>query len=112
MNKQFESDRQCAEYMAALLEDERLLTIYERVPVYGSVALYMEAIRTYFFLNMGTRMNPDEIKISTVLYRSHDKMRVLVSDEDYCYVLPSEGKLRYGREKKYFERGKISGLKK
>ena len=55
---------------------------------------------------MGTKKNPNEIKVSTVLYRSNEKTRILVEGTDYCYVLPTDGNLRFGTEKKFFERKK------
>ena len=52
---------------------------------------------------MGTHADPNEIKVSTVLYRENEQMRLMIRQTDYPYVLPAEGKLRFGKEKKYFE---------
>lgn len=105
MGKRFSDGRQCAELIASYLADPRLLTIYERVPVYGNVALYVEKAKTLFFMTMGTKIDPNEVKVSTVLYRADDRLRMMVNEEDHCYILPAqpEGKLRYGRERKFFE---------
>lgn len=99
----FQNGKQCAEVIGSYLADERLITVFERVPVYGSVALYIESLKTLFFMDMGTRKDPNEIKVSTVLYRANESQRFLVDAEDYCYILPKEGKLRFGKERKYFE---------
>ena len=99
----FQNGKQCAEVISSYLADERLITVFERVPVYGSVALYIESLKTLFFMDMGTRKDPNEIKVSTVLYRANESQRFLVDAEDYCYILPKEGKLRFGKERKYFE---------
>lgn len=100
---QFQSGKQCAEVISSYFADERLITVFERVPVYAPVALYMESLKTIFFMCMGTRADPNEIKVSTVLYRANETQRFLVNTDDYCYILPETGNLRFGKERKYFE---------
>lgn len=99
----FESGMDCLRFLASKLQDERLIRIYEKVPIYASVVLYLESEKMFLILQMGTRADPNEIKISTVLYRANESMRLMIQDTDYPYVLPTEGKLRFGKERKYFE---------
>ena len=104
MGIKFNDGQDCLNWLDACLQDERLIRIYEKVPVYATVVLYVESKKLYLIMMMGTQKDPNEVKVNTVLYRSNEKMRLLVQETDNCYVLPSEGKLRYGTEKKYFER--------
>lgn len=105
-NISFREGMECLDYLANCLTDERLIRVYEKVPLYETVVIYNEAKKLYIIMSMGTKKNPNEIKVSTVLYRSNEKTRILVEETDYCYVLPAEGKLRFGTEKKFFERKK------
>ena len=102
-DRKFQDGEECLEFLASKLQDERLIRIYNKVPVYASVVLYLEPEKMFLILQMGTRADPNEIKISTVLYRANEQMRLMIQDTDYPYVLPAEGKLRFGKERKYFE---------
>lgn len=92
----------CANLLAGLLEDERLYDIYARVPVYSSVVLFLEKYSLYLIFQMGTKQNPNEVKISTLIHQIGETKRIMVEKTDLCYVLPIEGKLRFGKNKKYF----------
>lgn len=100
--KIFNDAQECALYTASFLEDQRLLTIYERAPRYSHIALFVESAETVFFLQNGTKHDANEIKVAT-LFRRREGTKVLVDSEDLCYILPEAGKLRYGKERKFFE---------
>lgn len=103
MGVHFYDGEQCAKLIATYLMAPQLIVIYERVPVYASVALYVERAKTTFFMTMGTKFDPNEVKVSTVVYRANENMRIMVNEDDYCYILHQDGKLRFGRDRKYFE---------
>lgn len=92
---------ECAKYTASFFEDPRLHVILERVPDFSHVALYIESAQTVFFFQKRTKYDFNEIKINT-LYPLKNGGRVLVERDDYCYILPEEGKLRFGKERKFF----------
>ena len=102
-NQKFPDGNACLQFLATKLQDERLIRIYEKVPVYANVVLYLESEKMFLIMQMGTRTDPNEIKISTVLYRANEQARIMIQDTDYPYVLPTDGKLRFGKERKYFE---------
>lgn len=110
-NKQLSGPMQCMKEIAKLLKNESLITIYERVPIYGTVALYLESENLYLFLSMGTRASQKQVRVSTLIYRDDPKKRVLVDPEDFCYTLFQNGKLQYGKNKKYFEAKTKTGYK-
>ena len=89
-------------HTASFFEDQRLLTIYERAPKGSHIALFIESAETVFFLQNGTKYDADEIKVATLFPRK-EGTKVLVESQDLCYILPIEGKLRFGKERKFFE---------
>ena len=99
----FNSAEDCASAIGKILSDPRLEIILEKVPIYSRLRLYLERYNMYIFLQMGTRIEANEVKVSTLYCRGENQERVLVEQNDLCYVLPSDGKLRFGKEKKYFE---------
>ena len=98
----FENAQDCARFTASFFEDPRLLTVYERAPKLAHVALFIESAETVFFLQNGTKYDADEVKVAT-LFRRKEGTKVLVDEDDLCYILPKEGKLRFGKERKFFE---------
>lgn len=104
----FYDGNECLDYLADCLQDERLIRIYDKIPLYETVVLYIEKRKLYMIMQMGTHKDPNEVKVYTVLYRKNEQMRLLVKPTDNCYILPEEGKMRYGTEKKYFEREKLN----
>lgn len=103
MGVHFYDGEQCARLIATYLTAPQLMVIYERVPVYANVALFVERAKTTFFMAMGTKFDSNEVKVSTVVYRPDGNTRTMVNEEDYCYILHQDGKLRFGRNRKYFE---------
>ena len=98
----FHSDREYCVFFGDILADARLEIILDKVPAFSHLVLYVEKYDIYLFMQIGTRFNSGEVKISTVYKRSKGHERVLVDTQDYCYILPEIGKLRFGKEKKYF----------
>lgn len=99
---EFNDAQECALHTASFFEDQRLLTIYERAPKGSHIALFIESAETVFFLQNGTKYDADEIKVATLFPRK-EGTKVLVESQDLCYILPIEGKLRFGKERKFFE---------
>lgn len=100
--KTFNTAQECASYTASFFEDPRLLMIYERAPKGSHIALFVESAETVFFLQNGTKYDADEIKVATLFPRK-EGTKVLVDSNDLCYILPATGKLRFGKERKFFE---------
>lgn len=99
----FHNGKECLAYLAARLQDKRLGQIVEKVPKYGNVVLYLESENMYVITRMGTKVNANEICVSTVLPHSSERTRLMIQEDDFPYVLPIDGKLRFGKERKYFE---------
>lgn len=100
----FSGPFQCARYLSKLFRDERLLPIYYDVPIYSTIALYMEENDGYFFFTMGTQYDPNEVKLATVVYRNGNDRRVYVGENDICFVLPKDGSdLKQGKDSTYFK---------
>lgn len=98
----FSDAEACARYTAEFFKDERLAILLDWAPRRTAIALVNEPADFIFFFVIGTKVDADEIKVSTILpYVSGGK--ALVDAGDLCYVLPKEGKLRFGKERKYFQ---------
>lgn len=102
MRKNFNSSEECAEMLGEILTDPRLAIILEKVPLYSRIAMYIEKHDIYIFMQMGTLYDSNEIKVATIYCRSEKQERILVDEKDLCYILPCDGELRFGKEKKYF----------
>ena len=95
-------ENECCDFFEVLLHDERLAVIYERVPFLGTAVLFIEEFCLFVFMQIGTKMDKNEVKVHTVILGNEKYQKVLVEREDFCYVLPRTGSLRFGKEKKYF----------
>lgn len=98
----FADDSDCCRFLVEILSDNRLALILDKVPLYSKLAIYVEDYNIYLFMQIGTKVNSQEVKVSTIYVRSEKQERVLVDEQDLCYVLPKEGSLRFGKEKKHF----------
>lgn len=103
------SNIDCLQRIKIILEDSRMKIMFDKVSLYSQICLFVEEQRLYLFFQIGTALNPQEIKVSTVKLRRSPRDRALVETEDFCYFLPETGPLRFGKENKYF---KIKPIKK
>lgn len=98
----FASPEECARYTVTFFMDERLSMLAQHVKRGACIAMVDESANLVFFFKYGTAYDEKEIKVMTI-YPYIPGNKVLVEETDLCYILPKEGKLRFGRERKYFE---------
>ena len=101
------SAKECLAEIKNILSDKRLSDIYVRAKN-QNVVLYVEERNLYLVMSLG-KFRQDEIKVSTVISANKNNIdnRCLVNNDDLCYVLPIEGKMRFGKEKKFFKWKKV-----
>lgn len=101
-HREFKDATECALHTAEFFKDERLDLLMQWAPKGAPLALIHEPAGFVFFLRIGTAVDENEIKVSTLIpYVAGN--RAMVDIADLCYILPQEGKLRFGKERKYFE---------